>query len=191
MTTVNVKNLMAQYAAKRGISAAEVKDLEQKLGFKPGAAELAELQSAAATYRDTFTAAGGLEYDRFVGMFGVDAGQVVREYQPFNDTWKIDSSASFRAKWGLTSKYDEKAPAFERQVATSSAPAALKSKFVSFASSVLHRDVSNMELAVRRVYDRKHQPVGWAISVPRMENFTSYYRNDGTPAGLSRNPPLD
>ncbi len=194
MPKVNVNQLMTGYASSRGISVNEVKDLEKKVGYKPSPTVLKDLKKARTTYKDDFGTPAKTEYDRFVGLFELKNGKTVEAYGSFNDLWKIDTQSDFRAKWGITSKDDPRAPTFTKNVTLSSVPANLKTKFLAYAERTLKNELEPghhpaLESA-ERIYDLNHKPIGWAISSD-VDGFTGYYRNDGTPAGLSANPPVD
>lgn len=190
MATANVSKLMSGYAATRGVSQKEVRELFNKVYATKGMekAELDALKKARTQHKDAFNPAALLDYDRTLGLYDVKGGKVVEARTQFNDTWKVDKDAGFRAKWGLKDKYDPKAPSFEKRVALAEVPSALKEKFVKFASGYLHEGPVKLTSATR-ILDLDKKPIGWALSTDKGNGFTAYYKNNGSPAGLSADPP--
>ncbi len=196
MPKVDVNKLMNAYAAQRGISKNEMVDLQKKVGFKPTAEQLKAIKKAEVAHRDEFEPAAKVELDRFIGLFEIKGGKTVEKYSQFNDLWKIDKDAGFRAKWGVTDKNDPRAPSFEARVPAAKVPAAIREKFLNFAKHVLvdggQIDEKRVTLGFcTRVYDLNHKPIGYALSVNEGSHLTGYYKNDGTPAGLSADAPND
>lgn len=204
----DVKALLSSYAAKRGISVKEVEQLRstvladgpQKVGVDMK--EFKALKQGLVAHSDDFSSpAAKAKYERLIGAFAVSGGKVVQKYAEFNDLWKIENNANFRAKWGISDKNDPKAPTYTQETKLSSVPAAIRTKFEAYASKVLKNEINlrrswggdeaNFKLELtgaHRIFDRNHNPIGYAVRT-NVSGFTGYYRKDGTPAGVSGDPP--
>lgn len=189
--STNVTALMAGYAAKRGISAGEVEALRTKVGAVD-ATELAQLQAARQQHRGAFTQDGFTTFERYVNQHTLGV-------QIFHKGWKVDTDGAFRARWGITSKHDPKAPTFLKEMRVAEVPAKLKADFVRYAESDRRGAVREGygELAKERVsvtsaekvLDRDGNHIGYDLTWRAAQsNFfiEKFYRLDGKFVGGDR-----
>lgn len=192
--STNVTKLMAGYAAQRGISAAEVAALQQKVG-SADATEQAQLSAARRRHLDAFTPEALTAFDRFAT--GAKLG-----VEPFHKLWKVDQDAGFRARWGITSKHDPKAPTFLEPLPAGRVPAALRASFLRHVEAdrraairdgydSLEREAVTLSQA-QRILDREGRPVGYDLTWRAAGTsffVEKFYRLDGTFVGGDRTFP--
>ena len=211
MADAKIGSLMKTYAAKGGVSAAEIKKLDTAINsdLKVSKAEYQALVAAKKQYGSTFSPATQREFDRLLNPLTIAPnGKVTNKFFVWQKAWKIDQDAGFRQKWGIKDKNDVKAPTFHNTVSASKVPAEIREKFSKRVGMFYKDEVAKDEGGGRykpvnandlgEIYSRDGKVVGYQLTYAEKNSaifVTQFYKKDGTPAGgelwASKYPPHD